>query len=309
MANGFDLFIYLDEGLVRNLSSLLLTGYIDIRTHRTTIDRTLTGRVHLENRQQLFEEHRHAKAEREGYKEKNHSDAENCQKSFENESGLEHRDYEKIEDEVKKIYTVFGLHNELITGFYNANMLTHINESHIINNKVSMGEYIEINGEITTVSIVSYVDIIIDILTCYGTDNLNTLLEDKKLGRLNFTGILNMMKHLKELLTANDTEDLIVKSEGTTVVLTVNTKYFLNKDAYIFDKVHCGCKIMGKIAKITDNISLLRKTSQYEYYEKLLESLDPFLNTLQEDGIIIPDRPSLKITGRVLVMAPISICI
>lgn len=309
MANGFDLFIYLDEGLVRNLSSLLLNGYIEIRTYKTTIDRTLTGRVHLENKQQLFGEHRHIKDERDGYKAKNHTQAENYQKAIESDSGLEHRDYEKIEDEVKKIYTVFGLHNELITGLYNTNMITHINESHIINKKVAMGDYIEVNGEITTLSIVCYLDIIIDILTCYGTDNLNKLLDDRKSGRLNFTGILNMMKHLKELLTANDTEDLIVKNGDTTVVLTVNRRFFLNKDAYIFDKVHCGCKIMGKIVKITDNISLLRKTCQYEYYEKLLKSIQPLLNILEEDGIIIPDIPSLKISGRILELAPISICI
>lgn len=309
MSNGFDLFIYLDEGLVKNLSSLLLNGYIEIRTSRTIVDRALTGRLQLENRQQVFEEHRYVKDVRDGYKGKNNSDADTCQNSFENERGIEQRDYERVEEEIKTIYGIFTFHNEMINNLYSSKMLSEIQENHIIQNKINIGQYVELTGEITTISIVDYIDILIDILNCYGTETLNNLLEGKNLGRLNFTCILSMLKHLKGLLTSNGTQDLIVIKGETVVLLTVNIKFFMNNDAYIYDKVQCPCKIMGKALKVTENISLLRKTAQYEYYEKLLISFQPFMKVLQDDGIIVPEMPVLRVKGKILEVAPISICV
>ena len=40
-----DLLMYLDEGLVKNLSSMVLSGYIEIRTTKIIQDRTLSGRA------------------------------------------------------------------------------------------------------------------------------------------------------------------------------------------------------------------------------------------------------------------------
>ena len=46
-----DLLMYLDEGLVKNLSSMVLSGYIEIRTTKIIQDRTLSGRAGTEYRE------------------------------------------------------------------------------------------------------------------------------------------------------------------------------------------------------------------------------------------------------------------
>ena len=312
MSNRLDLLIYLDEALIRNLSSVFFNGYIDIRTHREVNDRSMSGKVHDENREQFFEEDRFSKDIREGYKGKTSSEVGTYQNSTENDKSFETSQFIRREDEVKQIYTSFGVSSKLMSGLYEKKMMREINESIVCNSQMTEGEYIELRGNITTTSIVYYLDVLINILNCYGTEYLNNLLSDKDLGKLNYTRILNMLSHLLELLTKNNTQDLIIKCNTATLIITVNTKFFLNENASIFDKVNCPCKIVGKVMKTCadgDQISLLRKTSQSEYYEKLMTSIKPFLDLLEEEGIILPTMPELRITEKYLAIVPIGIYI
>ncbi|SHJ64839.1 hypothetical protein SAMN02745163_02356 [Clostridium cavendishii DSM 21758] len=309
MANIFDVFIYLDEGLIKNLCSSMLEGYIEIRTSKVTYDRALTGRVHLENRQQLFGEERSARDEREGYKGKNTSEACSNQQSVDRDTGVEQRDCERVEEEVKKIYTIFTFHNRILDVLSNNNMLTRPSESQLINSNIIVGSFIEVTGTITTTSVLSYLDIIIDIINCYGEEYLNSLIKEDFKGNMNFSSILNMEKRLRDILALNGTQDLIVVKGNTIIILTVNTKFFMNNDAYIYDKVNCNCKIMGKVLSVSKNISLFRKASSYEYYEKLIASFEPLMKALESKGIIVPKMPRIRLEGNIVELLPISICV
>ena len=312
MEDRLDLLIYLDESLIRNLSSVFFNGYIDIRTHKEVKDMSISGKLHGENREQFYEEDRYSKDVREGYKGKNSSEVGTYQNSTENDQSFETSEFTRREDEIKQIYTSFGIHSQLMNGLYKKKMLREINESTICNSEMSDGEYVELKGNLTTISIVYYLDVLIDILNCYGTEDLNSLLTNKNLGKLNYTKILNMLKHLLELLTKNNTQDLIIKCDSATLIITVNTKFFLNESASIFDKVNCPCKIVGKVMKTCadgERISLLRKTSQFEYYEKLIESIKPFLDLLEEEGIILPSMPDLSINDKYLLIIPLGMYI
>ena len=309
MRDRLDLLIYLDEVLIMNLSSAFFSGYVDIRTHREINDKHIAGKIHEENKEQSYEEDRYSKDIREGYKGKISIEVGTYQNSIANDRFLETTNSTRVENEIKKIYTSFSLHNDLINGLYEKKMIREINNN--INN-ISVGEYIELTGNITTISVVSYLDVLIDILTCYGTDELNKLLKNNGICKLDYTKILNMLTHLLDLLTKNNTQDLLIRFNDTSLILIVNTKFFLNENACIFDKVHCSCKVIGKVMKISepdDKISLLRKTAQFEYYERLINSINPLLIILQNEGIIIPKMPQLSISDNYLLIAPISIYI
>ena len=45
-----DLLVYLDELLIKNLNSVALNGYIDIRTFRRIRDRTIGGNARISDR-------------------------------------------------------------------------------------------------------------------------------------------------------------------------------------------------------------------------------------------------------------------
>ena len=49
MSNPFDILVYLDENLVKNLASLVLTGYIETITLTQAFDRTLKAGMKEEN--------------------------------------------------------------------------------------------------------------------------------------------------------------------------------------------------------------------------------------------------------------------
>ena len=312
MGGRLDLLMYLDESLIRNLSSAFFNGYIDIRTHREINDRSVSGKVHDENKEQFYEEDRYSKDVREGFKGKNYGEVGTHQNSIGNDKYFETTRFTRREDEIKQIYTSFGICSKLMNGLYEKKMLREIDEKIICNSEMSDGEYVEVRGRITTISIVYYLDVLIYVINCYGPDELNELLTNKNLGTLNYTKILKLLNHLLELLTKNNTQDLIIKCNTATLIITVNTNFFLNENASIYDKVNCQCKVVGKVMKTCssgEKISLLRKTSQFEYYEKLLKSIDPFLALLEEEGIILPDRPDLSIDEKYLLIIPLGIYI
>ena len=62
------LLMYLDEDLVRNMSSFVLNGYIEIRTSRIIQDLTLSGKAGIDLRDHCFDEDRKSNDEREGFK-------------------------------------------------------------------------------------------------------------------------------------------------------------------------------------------------------------------------------------------------
>ena len=123
-----DLLMYLDEGLVKNLSSMVLSGYIEIRTTKIIQDRTLSGRAGTEYREHYCDEDRCGEDEREGYKGSNCSKSEHKENTNRNDVGLENREFIRREEELKRVYTTFTLHHELVTELNTKNLIKELLE-------------------------------------------------------------------------------------------------------------------------------------------------------------------------------------
>ena len=89
--------------------------------------------------------------------------------------------------------------------------LQHKNEIDIENNNISTGDLIEIEGTITNKGVIPYIDTLINLITIFGTEYLDTLSKDCK-GNINFSIFLKMLTYIKSILTYNNTQDLIMKS-------------------------------------------------------------------------------------------------
>ncbi|GAB6170273.1 hypothetical protein JCM1393_27330 [Clostridium carnis] len=307
-----DLFVYLDETLVRNLDSMVLNGYIDIRTLRNITDKTLTGSVRLSARGASNEERKLINDENDGYKGKHTGCNNQQQNSNENNSQLEDRNFNRREEEIRTIKANFSFHQELLNNLKSSNEIREINDNNLNVSSLQVGEYIEVKGTINTLSIVTYLDILISIISSYNIDFLNGLRKKDDKLNLDFLSISNILTSLKNSLIKNGTQDLIMDiDENKKILMVINENNFLNNNAYMFDLAYCKCKVFGKIIKIMNNekISLLRKCTIESYYEKMLKSLEPYFNLLNGENIPIPDKPNLYLEGEILLLLPISISI
>ena len=310
--SNLDLLMYLDEGLVKNLSSVVLSGYIDIRTTRLIQDQTLSGRAGIENKNRDFDEDRCADEEREGYKGTNIYKGELKEETRNNLASVENREFIRREEEIKKIYTTFTLHSDLYNGINAINKVKIFDNTTIKEGEIKSGDYVKISGNLTSESLNSYLDSLINIFDCFGCDCLNKIIPSKDNGIINFNSINNMVTHLNEILNKNSTQDLILNCGETPVVLNVNSNFFMNNNSYVYDKIDCPCTVFGKVIKVAtkgQSISLLRKTAQHEYYEKFLGNCTPYCSMLNSGGIMIPEMTRLKCEGISLIILPISICL
>ncbi|MGG7059702.1 hypothetical protein ACQPUY_00360 [Clostridium nigeriense] len=309
-----DLLVYLDELLIKNLSSLALNGYIDIRTYRRIRDRTIGGNVRIGDRSSNGVDYKDQKDKISGYKSKHNTCEEHFQDGSERNLGFEGRDFDRNEQEIKKIRTVFTLHNELLTNMYSNNRVRNLVDMEAIaDGDVKVGDYVEISGCVQEISIPLYIDTLIESINCYGVDFLNSFLDKNKLKELDFTIISRLLVSLKNSISKNGTADLVLKTGETSLVLAINENNFVNNGYNSVDFIQCSCKIFGKVMMIKEDdnkcISLLRKSSQEEYYERILESIDPYLDVLKSKNIILPKKPKCDIKGKMIMILPISICI
>lgn len=308
-----DLLVYLDEGLIRNLNSLVVDGYIDIRTFKTTCDTSFGGNVDITNKEAKSFDFKKQKDKVLGYKSRHKSCEDHYQNGDDKHLGFEGRDFRRVEHEIKKINTIFTFHNELISNMYNTQNMKRIDYDINKSDSAKEGDYIEINGIVKDTSISLYIDVLIDVIDCYGADFLNSFLDENELKSLNFNIISNLLKGLKKIITANGTHDLIIQTKDASLVVSVNENNFLNNQWSMFNLVHCSCKIFGKVMMIKENdekcVSLLRKSSQEEYYDRVFSSIAPYLEKLEKNNIIIPKKPECNIKGKMMMIFPMSICI
>lgn len=304
------LLMYLDEGLVKNLSSLILSGYIEIRTSKLIQDRTMVGRAGFDSKESYFDEDRCGEDEREGYKGSNSSLVSQSDVGSASNASLEDREFARREEELKTIYTTFSLHSQIMNSLNTAKAVKTFNDITIQEGEVFEGDYVKIHGDLTTESVNSYLDSLLTIFDCYGCDNLNEMLTGNSNKFMNFSVMKTLLSHLLGILNKNNTEDMILNCGNTPVVINVNDNFFMNSNAYIFDKVDCPCTVFGKVIRVAKSgecISLLRKTGQDKYYEKVVNNCMPYCDLLERNGIIMPNMPRLRCDGISLIVVPISI--
>lgn len=310
MNNPFDLLVYLDEDLIRNLSSLVLTGFIETVTKTQAFDRTLSAGFHDGNRLERSNEGRITRSEREGFKDKNKLEANNNSEDHHIDKNIDARQCIREEHQVKTTYTTFVLNNSLITHFNENKQLQHKNENDIENNNIYPGDLIEIEGIITNKGVIPYIDTLINLITIFGVEYLETLAKECK-GVVDFSIFLKMLTYIKSILTYNNTQDLLMTSGNGTVILTVNRDNFMNNRFGIFDNINCHCKVIGKVIKTCteecDSISLLRKTGQEEFYEKFFEQSEHLLECLRKNNILVPRCPDLRINECAIQIMPLNI--
>ncbi|WP_300384482.1 hypothetical protein [Clostridium sp.] len=308
-----DLLVYLDEELIRNLNSVALNGYIDIRTFRKIKDRTIGGNVRLNERNSDGYDCRNQKDKIEGYKSKHDSYENHYQNADEKTLGFEGRDFDRNEQEIKKISTVFTLHNDLLNKMIESNYVKDFLNEEIDFSSIKEGDYIQIKGCVQPTSMPLYIDTLINSLNCYGDDCLNNMIDIEGLGNLNFNIIKSLLENLNKTIMANGTRDLIIENNDISIITSINEGSFLINHSNMFDLAHCNCKIFGKVMKIKEEnekcISLLRKSSQEEYFNNILNEINPYFKKLMDKGIILPEKPECNIEGKTLIILPISISI
>ncbi|WP_297421575.1 hypothetical protein [Clostridium sp.] len=310
MNKSFDVLVYLDENLVRNLSSLVLTGFIETITKTQAFDRTISAGYHQGDRIESSNQGSISRIERKGFKDKNRLDASNNFFNHHVDNDIDARQCIREERQVKTTYTTFVLNGNLMNYFNENNHLHRKNEDDIENNNIYPGDLIEIEGTITNKGIMSYIDTLINLITIFGAEYLDALAKDC-IGKINFSILLKMLTYIKSILSHNNTVDLIMKSGNGTVVLTVNKDNFMNNQYSVFDNINCHCKVVGKVIKTCteecDTISLLRKTGQEEFFEKFFEKCIPLLECLRSNDILVPECPDLRINECAIQIMPLNI--
>ena len=124
------LLMYLDEWLVKNLSSLYLSGYINIRTTKLIQDRSLTGKVGFDNRERNYGEDRSFEEERQGFRNNNCTVLDTFDFTNTTSGNIEDKEYLRREEEFQRIYTSFSLHSEIYTSLESQNIVKKLNSKY-----------------------------------------------------------------------------------------------------------------------------------------------------------------------------------
>lgn len=310
MSNGFDVLVYLDEILVKNLASLVLTGFIETVTLTQAFDNCLTAGIREGNKIENHTSGSFTKIEREGFKDKTDASSNNDCNDNHVDRQFEGKRCVREERKVQTTYTTFVLNSNLLSYFNENNELNHKEVDDVVNDRINTGDIIEIEGTVTNSSLISYVNTMINLLEVFECDYLDKLIKEKKCC-LNFTRYYKMLQYLQKILTCNNTMDLIMKVGNGFAILTVGVENFMNNQCHVFDKTNCPCKVIGKVIKTCinkdDSISLLRKTGQEKYYEKFFKDSQKLLEILKNNDITVPDCPALRFEYSAIQIMPLDI--
>ncbi|MGL4850478.1 MAG: hypothetical protein ACRC28_16425 [Clostridium sp.] len=306
MVDKLGILIYLDEVLVKSINSIQgnFYGYIDIRTRKKAWDIGISARSHNQNQNTFYLEDRENKDKREGFKGYNKSDAKTetninlCDITQEQHGGT------RCEEEVKEIYTSYVYHMEFCNNLITNGRL----KAYCNGEQCTSGDYIFLQGTLIENSILSYIEAILLIINAYGDVILDRFIPDEEL--LKTKNIKIILEKMKVDMENDGIMDLLVQNKKEEYILQVNTKYFFNNGCSKNINVGCVVNIVGKLVKKVTNdeqISLLRKLDQTDFYERLLEKISSIFNNINI-GIQIPILQKVRIENTLQVI-PISIFI
>lgn len=318
------LLLYLDQEFVKDLHSVMTEGFIESETIRYSIDTAANSKLALESRNRD-----------ECYKKLNAKGVSNVDspvdlekrtdsdKWFDAMTSFENKMANKADFEKKKIYfninwnysPSFVFYNDIYKRMHESNITTDFcyNYKRYDNMCLSCyeGDFIEFFGELTSISIARYVDSIRDIIDIYTPEALDKIISDSEFdGPLKFSMIDKFLLRIQESMCKCDTDDFVVHMDNCNILLCTYTCEFGNRHFHMYDTDLCKFKIWGKVIKKVDegeSVSLLRRTGQPDYYKRILENIEEYLDVLREKDIIIPEKPLYQIDGPSLLIRPISI--
>ncbi|EJO5346803.1 hypothetical protein NRP93_000863 [Clostridium botulinum] len=317
--------IYLNKMLIQDLYSILINGYLESTSIKYVTDKTDSVRLQKGTEKNCRNERTYSKKKNEFHnREKNicNKDREklsiktNCISDESNITGsLDGRNTNIKEFGVTKIFTTFHLFFNLRNMMIKQNMIKEITENDIINNNINCGDYVEFQANMDTICIVSQLNSIINTMECYDITALNNLVtktnaSNKNFPMNNYSIMIKELKNLNENLKTYNTRDMIMRFEKCNGVLSVDMSNFPKENPYMYDIGYCDCKVLCKVLKIVqngNNIDLLRKTGMSNYYNNFLKSITPYLNTLNDNGILNLDNIITRVEGPAIQALPIAI--
>lgn len=299
--------IYINKNLILDLYSILINGYIESRSITCVKDRDSGLKLQRGCKNSISK----GKKKSNNDKEKNIAKDSSISDSYDFTGSFEDKNSIKNQISIKKIFTTFQIFTNLRDIMLEENMLNVIKEENMMNNNVTEGQYVELEGEVSSISLQSQISTMINILECYDCKVLDKLLKGKEEEEplTNYSVMLKQLKNLNEILNKNNTVNMIMDCNLYKAVLNVNLNNFLDKNAYIYDNVYCCCKVLCKVIKAVDKdnyIDLLNKTCMSDYYCELFNQMNPYLELLHKNNIIMPKEFTTKIDGPAIQVIPIA---
>ena len=301
--------IYVNKDVILDLYSIVIDGYLESTSIKRIKDKSDNFRIQNGGKNVESSDLKEAYTS----KDKISVVEDGCIDKYRDFSGtIDDRNSIRDEISVKRIYTNFHILNKLKDAMIEQNMLKYMEKEKSSCKNVDCGEYIEVNGCISSISPMNQINTMIDIIETHDDKELNKLLESEE-NRNTLTDYSIILRHLKNLngrLNKHNTTNMIMDCGNSKIVLNVNTNNFSDKNVHMFDNVHCDCKVLCKVIRIVDeneHIDLLCKTCMSSYYNELLKSFTTHLDILRENNIIIPDNITTTIKGPAIQVIPIAI--
>ncbi|WP_051541669.1 DUF6414 family protein [Clostridium lundense] len=302
-----DIPIYINKNLILDLYGILINGYIESRTIRCVKDRSNGLRLQKGCKNGGGEDFKKSNNDKEKnivkdvYK--NYSD--DLLGCFDDKNSI------RNEISIKKIFTTFQIFTNLREIMIEENMLMIMGQENIINNRAIEGDYVEFEGKVSPISLQSQINTMINVLEAYDCKMLDNLLKTKEEKEVltNYSTLLKQLKSLNENLNKNNTVNMIMDCNSYKAVLNVNSNNFLDKNSYIYDNVNCYCKVLCKIINVVDEkscIDLLCKTCMSEYYCEFFNQMNPYLDLLTKNNILVPKNFCTKINGPAIQAIPVA---
>lgn len=313
MLGDLDALFYFDELLIKQLGSFVIEGYIDIITRRDIRDRTLTGKANVANRENNFHEDRENEDIREGFKVNTKYCDDNCQKGAENGAAIENRDFERCENEVKRIYTNFNLYQNYFNTIKNQNKYRTITEEDIKFRNIKDGEIVGITCCIGNNCPYKAFETIVDVLNAIGKENIITMLKENGVmipKWFNIDKTYALLNMIYNKLYGDGNRDTLFVVGNTPVIACTSSICYCNDRKGAIRGSGCNFKIIGKVVRTfgkNDGVNIFRKLGECGFYEEIIKSLIKDIEVINKCGLNLPTKILNKIYGEGIMILPLSI--
>lgn len=301
--------IYANREIILDLYSIIIDGYLESVSIKRVEDKSDNFRVQNGRKNVKSNDLKKSYTSKDKI-----SIAENeCIDKYRDFSGtIDDKNSIRDEISVKRIYTNFHILNKLKNVMVAENMIKYMKKGKISSENIVRGDYIEVEGCISPISLITEINTMIDIIETYDDKELNKLLKNQQDREvfMDYSIILKHLKNLNKQLSSHNTTNMIIDCKYSKVVLNINTNNFSDKNVYMYDNVDCDCKVLCKVIKVVDEnkyIDLLCKTCMSSYYNELLKSIRTNLDILRENNIILPNNITTEIKGPAIQAIPIAI--